>query len=126
MRHPATILLFIVCVSAVAGGMAASGTSDWLGMQPHTGVQDNVDHSRSSMHDYSASRQGGGVSFIGATISGADKTIASFAVIFTLADLLVNMGIPSWGAVMLASPLVWAFGLFIIYMITGRTEVRPR
>ncbi|GAA0293938.1 hypothetical protein [Halarchaeum salinum] len=126
MRHPATVLLFIVCVAAVATALGASGTAGWLGMQPNTGVQDQVDQSESQFHDYSASRQGGETSFIGATISGTDKVFSSFVVIFTLADLLVNMGIPAWAAAMVASPLAWSFGLFVIYMISGRSGVRPR
>jgi len=126
MRHPATILLFIVCVAAVGGAMSASGTAGWLGVQPDTGVQDDVSDSESELKDYSASRQGGDTSFIGATISGTDEVLSSFVVIFALADLLVNAGLPPWGATMIASPLVWAFGLFVIYMFTGRTEVRPR
>lgn len=126
MRHPATILLFLVCVAAVATAMGASGTAAWLGAQPETGIQDNVNHSGSSLHDYKASRQEGSTSFIGATVAGTTKTFSSFMVIFSLAELLINAGLPPWGAALLTSPLIWAFGLFAIYMITGRSDVRPR
>lgn len=126
MRHPATVLLFLVCVSAVVVAMGASGTAGWLGVQPETGIQDDVGQSESELRDYGASRQGGDTSFIGATISGADEVMSSFVVIFALADMLVNMGLPAWGAAFLASPLVWSFGLFFIYMFSGRAEVRPR
>lgn len=125
-RHPTTVLLFIVCVAAVATAMIASGTAGWLGMQPDTGVQDDVEESKSELKDYSASRGSSETSFIGATISGTDEVISSFVLIFALADMLINMGLPPWGAVMLASPLTWCFGLFVIYMFTGRSEVRPR
>ncbi|MBP1987246.1 hypothetical protein [Halolamina salifodinae] len=127
MRHPTTVLLFIVCVAAVAGAMAASGTAGWLGVDdPSVGVEDQVNQSEGELHDYSASRQGGDTSFIGATISGTDEVISSFVVIFALSDMMVNAGLPVWSAVMLSSPLAWCFGLFIIYMFSGRSEVRPR
>lgn len=126
MRHPATILLFIVCVSAVVGAMGASGTADWLGVNPDTGVEEDLNESESELRDYSASREGSDTSFIGATISGVDEAVSSFVLIFALADLLVNMGLPPWAATFIASPLVWSFGLFMIYMISGRGQVRPR
>ncbi|ADQ68441.1 hypothetical protein GL213_14390 [Halogeometricum borinquense] len=126
MRHPATILLFIVCVAGVGGAMTASGTADWLGMQPDTGVQDDVAQSKGDLKDYSASRGSSDTSFIGATISGTDEVVSSFVLIYALADMLVNAGLPSWGAVMIASPLTWSMGLFVIYMFTGRSGVRPR
>lgn len=126
MRHPATILLFMVCVAAVSTGLAASGVTDWLGMQQETGIQDDVADSRKDLKDFQASRQGKDTSFIGATISATDETISSFIMIFALSDLLVNMGLPGWAAALIASPVVWSLGLFIIYMFSGRAGVRPR
>ena len=126
MRHPATILLFMVCVAGVVGAMNASGVAAWLGVQPETGIEDNVDTREKKLKDYSASRGSSDTSFIGATISGVDETVASFVIVFGLADLLINAGLPAWGAALIASPLTWSFGLFMIYMISGRSQVRPR
>jgi len=126
MRHPTTILLFIVCTGAVSGALAASGTAEWLGYSPNPGVSEDINDSEEELADYSASRDDGDTDFIGATISAVDEVLSAFVVIFALSDLLVNLGLPGWAAAMLASPLAWSFGLFIVYMISGRAEVRPR
>jgi len=127
MRHPATVLLFIVCVASAAGALAASGASMWMDVSPSSGVQDDVDeHEETLSEDYTAGRQEGETSFVGATISGVDKVVGSFVLIFVLQDLLMNNGLPGWAATFLASPLAWSFGLFMIYMISGRQNVRPR
>jgi hypothetical protein len=113
-------MVFMVCVAAASSAVVASGLGGELGMTPQTGIQDDVQQSEDKFKEYDASRSGDDTSFIGSVISGVDKTIETYQIIFALPTLLTNMGLPGWLAALIGAPAYFLFGLFVVYMITGR------
>lgn len=120
MAQVTKLVVFMVCVAAAATVMQASGLTAELGQQPNPGVQDNVNDSQEDLKQYSASREQGETSFIGSVISGVDKAIDSFKLVFALYPMLKNLGMPSWLAAFISAPVYFSFGLFVLYLITGR------
>lgn len=124
MAQVSKLMIFMVCLAAAASVMVASGLAAEIGQQPQTGIQEDVDSSNESFKEYSASRSEGATSFIGAVISGVDKTISAFKLIFALPSLLVNLGLPTWLATFISAPIYFSFGMFILYLITGRRTTK--
>lgn len=120
MAQITKVLVIMVCIAAAATAMAASGLTSDIGLSPNTGIQENVNHSQQEYKKYSASRTQGDTSFIGSVIGGVDKAISTFKLVFALYPMLTNIGIPAWLAAFISAPVYFSFGLFILYMITGR------
>lgn len=120
MTKVTNLMLFMVCLAAAAGAMGASGLTDEVGAAPDPGISEEVNQSEEEFKTYTASRDEGATSFIGAVISGVDKTIDGFKLIFALYPMLVNLGLPEWVAAFISAPLYFLFGLFILYLLTGR------
>lgn len=95
-------------------------------MTPDPGVDGDVDEAEDDLRSYSASREQGETNFIGAVFAATGAFLRSAGVILRLRDVIANLGLPLWAATFAASPAVWALGLLMIYMISGRAEVRPR
>jgi len=127
MMNPVKVVFLIVCVTAFAGAMSASGTADWLGApDPGVGAAEDVDQSEDDLSQYKASREKDSVNFVGSVLSSFSTFISAFALIGNLQAYLVNAGLPRWVATFAASPVVWSLGAFGIYFISGRQEVTPR
>jgi hypothetical protein len=126
MRHPVTVLFGIVCIVAASAAIAASGAGAWYGFDADPGVGDEVEQSEDDLRTYSATREQGEVNFIGGVFAATGAFLDSAALVVRLRDVLANLGVPLWAATFAASPVVWSLGLLAIYMISGRSEVRPR
>lgn len=122
MRRPPEIMLFMVFVVAAASAMQASGLASQLGVQPDTGIEKNVEDSKETLKNrsYSANREKGEVNFIGSVFASIDKVVNAFVMVYALYELFVNVGIPGWLAAFLSSPIFLVFGIFMLYMISGR------
>jgi hypothetical protein len=120
MAQATKLLILMVCIGAAATAMSASGLTEELGQSPQTGTQDDINDSEESFRSYSASRGESDTSFIGSIIAGVDKVVRSFQLIFALHPLLTNLGVPGWLATFISAPIYFSFGLYVLYLLTGR------
>lgn len=128
MRRPPEIMLFMIFVVAAASAMQASGLATEMGVQPDTGIDENVKDSKETLKDrsYTGELKGGRVNFVGLIKGGVVKVIDAFILVYGLYEMLVNVGVPGWVAAFLSSPLFLVVGGFIIHMMTGRRIFRSR
>lgn len=120
MSQITKLMIFMVCLAAAASVMLASGLAAEIGQQPQPGIEDDVEQTEGDFKEYSASREEGSVTFVGAIVSGIDKAISALKLVFALYPMLVNMGFPAWLATFLAAPVYVVFGLFTLHLLTGR------
>lgn len=122
MRRPPEIMLFIILVVSMAGAMNASGLSQDFGVQPETGIEDEVNDTQEVLQDrdYEANREKGEVNFIGSVFASVDKVVGAFVLVYELKAMMINVGLPGWLATFLASPIFLILGIFMLYMISGR------
>ena len=120
MSQATKLMIAMVCIAAAAATFTASGLSGYSGLQPQTGIQDDVEESQKEFRSYSATRQEGEVNFIGSVFSSAGKVMDGFRLLFQLPELAMNSGLPGWAAEFLAAPVVFLFGLFFVYLLSGR------
>jgi len=122
---PALAILVVALVGSFAA-LQASGLFAALGVAPSpgAGVEKHVNQSEGKLRHYSATQQPNRVNFIGAILAGVGKAIHSFSVIFELPVILRNLGIPPWIVTYVMGPLVLLFGLYMVYMLTGRRQER--
>lgn len=89
------IVLFFVFLNGSAVMLGASGTADYLGINPQPGQDDAVQDARQISEGYDTG--GGG----GSTLFGFYNTLASplesvFNTIFPGAAMMKNVGVPYW------------------------------
>lgn len=124
MAQVSKLMIFMVTMVAAATAIGASGLGAWTGLNPQTGAADDVNQSKQELHNYSATRQEGEVNFIGSIFSSAGKVMSSFGMIFTFGSVLQNLGLPPWAVEFVVAPLTFLFGLFFIYLLSGRRTTK--
>lgn len=120
MAQATKIMIAMVCVAAAAAVMQASGLNHETGLNPDPGIEQDVNQSESELRDYSASRNSGETSFVSGVVSGVGETMSVYKIMFALPTMLQNLGLPAWLAAFFSAPAYFMFGLYTIYLITGR------
>lgn len=121
MRPIAEVLVFLICLSAAAGALQASGLATAIGVSPNPGIHGAV---HDVPHNASANRQPGQVTFVGAVVGGISTFVSTFAIALLVYPAATNLGLPAWAAALISAP-VWAlYAMLLVYMMSGRDPHR--
>jgi hypothetical protein len=113
-------MMFIVCIGAAAIVMQSSGLATYTGLDPHTGVQDDIKDSKSQYKNYSASTSGSDSGIVGGIFGTMSQAVSSFGLLNQSADLLMNLGLPGWLATFIVAPVPFILGFLLMYLVSGR------
>lgn len=120
MSQATKAMMFIVCIGAAAIVMQASGLAGYTGLDPHTGIQDDINDSKSETRNYSASTAGDDAGLVGGIFGSVGQGIRSFGLLYQASSMLVNLGLPTWLATFIVAPLPFVAMFLFMYLVSGR------
>lgn len=114
------ILIFLVALNASAIVIGAVGLGADLGYQPTIGGDGEIQNANESAANVEAQSDSAFDTFVGAVISAASTITTILGVVTAGPQMLVNLGVPAFIVLPLATPLYILVGIDILQIISGR------
>jgi hypothetical protein len=118
-RASTQIVIFLICLNAAAGLLAASGVAADLGIQPNVGSDDRIAATEEAAGSVNPSEGGSGTLFSAFT-GGAEVIASAVTLVFYGPVMLSKIGIPLWMSTFLFAPAIFVTGLDVLFALTGR------
>jgi len=114
------ILIFLVALNASAVVVGAVGLGADLGYQPTIGGDAKIETANESAANAEAQSDSAFDTFVGAVISAASTITTILGVVTAGPQMLINLGVPAFIVLPLATPLYILVGIDILQIISGR------
>lgn len=114
------ILIFLVALNASAVVIGAVGVGADLGYQPTIGGDGEIQNANESAANVEAQSDSAFDTFVGAVISAASTITTILGVVTAGPQMLINLGVPAFIVLPLATPLYILVGIDILQIISGR------
>lgn len=120
------VLVFIVCMSAAAGVLSASGLTDMWGVSPNTEEMDKVTTgTKANLSTFTAQTgQETWLTDVFIIRAAIDTISGAMDAVNQLPNMLIQLGIPAWIVVFVTAPLLLVIIFMVIYVATGRDVTR--
>jgi hypothetical protein len=115
------ILIFLVALNASAVVIGAVGLGADLGYQPTIGGDAEIQTANESAANVEAQSDSAFDTFVGAVISAASTITTILGVVTAGPQMLINLGVPAFIVLPLATPLYILVGIDILQIISGRS-----
>lgn len=112
------ITILLVCANLTAGFLTAAGAPAVLGIEPHTGIDDDVQHANESASSIS-DNLGIISSIVGLTITVVDTLVEIARLPFAAPTLALNLGVPQFIVAFVFGPLYIAVGIDLLSVARG-------
>lgn len=118
-RASSQIVIFLLCLNAVAGVVTASGIGADLGIDPSFGADDKVEQTQQTANDFNPS-SGVGATLFALFVGVGDFFKSIFTLVFYGPVMLSNIGIPIWMTTFPFAPAAFIVAKDVAYALTGR------
>ncbi len=118
-RASSQIVIFLLCLNAVAGLVTASGIGADLDIDPSLGADDKVEQTNQEANDFDPS-SGLGSTLFALFVDIGDLFGSIFTLVFYGPVMLSNIGIPIWLTTFPFAPAAFIVAKDIAYALTGR------
>lgn len=120
-RASVTVVIFLVCLNASAGAIAASGVGESLGIDYSVGANEDLDETEESAEGLSPDTSGDGdFSLISAALDVFGVAQSVFSLATAGPQMLANIGVPAWLTGVLFAPMYLLVFADLAYIVSGR------
>lgn len=112
-------MLFAICLFVTGSMFAGSGFNDEVGIERTPGLDDSAEDLDSRAGEYQADSTEDSGSYLGMSIEAVGAVVEGLKWTFALPLALINLGLPSWFSLPIATPLQLVSYLGVWQIVRG-------